>query len=217
MGKDCSNYNRGRIEDGGLGMLEWGEWLKRVKNPLDVSKKSQLLLILLVGLLLVVIAIPTKKTESERDSEEIVDTETAVAASDITKYSAYLEEKIANALEHVSGVGKTEIVITFSSNGQKIVEKDQQSDSQKTTESDSVGGTRDSEDRSSERTSIYIQEADGTQTPYISEELLPEIQGVLVIAEGGDNAVVVKNITEAIQALFGLEAHKIKIMKRTET
>lgn len=198
-------------------MLEWGEWLKRVKNPLDVSKKSQLLLILLVGLLLVVIAIPTKKIESERDSEEIVDTETAVAASDITKYSAYLEEKIAGALEHVSGVGKTEIVITFSSNGQKIVEKDQQSDSQKTTESDSAGGTRDSEDRSSERTSIYIQEADGSQTPYISEELLPEIQGVLVIAEGGDNAVVVKNITEAIQALFGLEAHKIKIMKRTDT
>lgn len=198
-------------------MLEWGEWLKRVKNPLDVSKKSQLLLILLVGLLLVVIAIPTKKTENERGTEETVDTETAVAASDITKYSAYLEEKIAGALEHVSGVGKTEIVITFSSNGQKIVEKDQQSDSQKTTESDSAGGTRDSEDRSSERTSIYIQEADGTQTPYISEELLPEIQGVLVIAEGGDNAVVVKNITEAIQALFGLEAHKIKIMKRTDT
>lgn len=198
-------------------MVEWREWLKRVKNTLGFSKKNQLLLILLVGLLLVVIAIPTKKTQTEWEAETEIDTEIESAASDITKYSAYLEEKIAGALEHVSGVGKTEIVITFSSNGQKIIEKDQQSDTQKTTESDSAGGTRNSEDRSSERTSIYIQEADGSQTPYISEELLPEIQGVLVIAEGGDNAVVVKNITEAIQALFGLEAHKIKIMKRTDT
>ena len=47
--------------------------------------------------------------------------------------------------------------------------------------------------------------------------MTPEIEGVLVIAEGGENAVVIQNITEAIQALFGVEAHKIKIMKRTDT
>ena len=42
-------------------------------------------------------------------------------------------------------------------------------------------------------------------------------KGVLVVAEGGGNAVVIRDITEAIQALFGVEAHKIKIMKRTDT
>lgn len=197
--------------------MEWRVWLKRIKEHSNISKKSQLLLVLLTGLLLVVIAIPTKKTQTVQDEDEMVNAKMAVASTDITEYSEYLEGKIAGALEHVSGVGKTEIILTFSSNGQKIVEKDQQSDSQKTVEADSAGGTRNSEDRSSERTSVYIQEADGSQTPYISEELLPEIQGVVVIAEGGDNAVVVKNITEAIQALFGLEAHKIKIMKRTDT
>ena len=64
---------------------------------------------------------------------------------------------------------------------------------------------------------MYEQQSDGTQIPYVSKELTPEIGGVLVIADGGDNAVVVQNITEAIQALFGVEAHKIKIMKRTDT
>ena len=33
-------------------------------------------------------------------------------------------------------------------------------------------------------------------------------------ADGGDNAVAAQSITEAVQALFGVEAHKIKIMKR---
>ena len=47
--------------------------------------------------------------------------------------------------------------------------------------------------------------------------MTPEIEGVVVIADGGDNAVVVQDITEAVQALFGVEAHKIKIMKRHST
>ena len=66
-----------------------------------------------------------------------------------------------------------------------------------------------------EKTSIYEQREDGSQTPYVSREMLPEVEGIAVIAEGGDHPVVVQNITEAIQALFGIEAHKIKIMKRT--
>ena len=69
-------------------------------------------------------------------------------------------------------------------------------------------------DQSSDKTSIYEQYSDGSSSPYVSKELSPEIEGVVVIAEGGDDAVVVKNITEAVQALFGVEAHKIKIMKR---
>ena len=57
---------------------------------------------------------------------------------------------------------------------------------------------------------MYSQGTDGTQTPYVSKENAPEVEGILVIADGGGNAVVAKNLTEAVQALFGVEAHKIK-------
>ena len=59
------------------------------------------------------------------------------------------------------------------------------------------------------------RKSDGTQTPYVSKEMAPEIEGMVIAADGGDDPVVVKNLTEAVQALFGVEAHKIKIMKRT--
>ena len=39
------------------------------------------------------------------------------------------------------------------------------------------------------------------------------VEGVSVVAEGGDSALVQKNISEVIQALFGIEAHKIKVVK----
>ena len=105
-------------------------------------------------------------------------------------------------------------MITLKSGGQKIIEKDQSGSSQTTEEEDSEGGTRTVEENTSDKTSIYEQESDGSSTPYVSKELSPEIEGVVVIADGGGNAVVAQNITEAVQALFGVEAHKIKIMKR---
>lgn len=196
--------------------MNWKEILKN-KNNFAMPKKSSLLLILLVGLLLLVISFPTSEQEILQDDEKVTSMAVFSEENDFTSYSEYLEKRLANALEFVEGVGKTEIVITLESSGQKIIEKDQQSSSQTTSEEDSAGGVRNIKDSSSEKTSIYTEESDGTQTPYVSEEKLPEIKGVIVIAEGGDNAVVVQNITEAIKALFGIETHKIKIMKRTDT
>lgn len=48
----------------------------------------------------------------------------------------------------------------------------------------------------------------------IEQEQVPEVEGVVVIMEGGQDPLLRKHTMEAIQALFGIEAHKIKIMKR---
>ncbi len=61
-------------------------------------------------------------------------------------------------------------------------------------------------------TAVYAN-GNGEETPYVKQELSPRIEGVLVIADGGDNAIVIENITEAVQALFGVDTHKIKVMK----
>lgn len=42
--------------------------------------------------------------------------------------------------------------------------------------------------------------------------LYPEIAGVLVSCEGAGTGTVNAEITEALQALFNLEAHKIKVL-----
>ena len=49
--------------------------------------------------------------------------------------------------------------------------------------------------------------------PYIVKELEPEIAGVLVIAEGGNNEVIKSDVIAAVQVLFDVPAHKIKVMK----
>lgn len=48
---------------------------------------------------------------------------------------------------------------------------------------------------------------------YLTTGRMMEIEGVVVCAKGAGNGKVAKNISEVIQALFGIEAHKIKIVK----
>ncbi len=200
-----------------MGNKKWKEWFDGLKSGEKLPKKNQLIIILLIGILLLVIVIPVENPQ-EKSARKTEGQETLSAsageAQAAGEYEEYLERKTAKLLQEVEGAGEVTVMVTLRSGGQKIIEKDQSSTSQTTEEEDSEGGTRSMKDQSSDKTSIYKQYSDGSSSPYVSKELSPEIEGVVVIAEGGDDAVVVKNITEAVQALFGVEAHKIKIMKR---
>ena len=41
----------------------------------------------------------------------------------------------------------------------------------------------------------------------------PKVSGVLVVAQGGGNETIQQEMKEAIMALFGIEEHKIKVVK----
>ena len=79
-------------------------------------------------------------------------------------------------------------------------------------EEDAQGGKRTTEDNNKKETTIYEGRSE-EQKPYVKKEMTPEIEGVIVIAEGGGNPTTVQNITEAVLALFDVDTHKIKIMK----
>lgn len=46
-----------------------------------------------------------------------------------------------------------------------------------------------------------------------AQERTPKVTGVLIAAQGAGQPTVVREIKEAVQALFQVEPHKIKIMK----
>lgn len=212
-------------------MSQKPEWnIKNLKNWKGFPRKNQLLILLLVGVLLLVIAIPTSKQQSSNngmivesdaddkgESKGVSNSASVISATDYEDYEKMLETRVADALEQVEGVGKTEVMLTLKSSSEQVVEKDTVSSSQTAESTNQDGSSNTDLQTNSEKTSIYSQDSDGSQTPYVKKELTPQIEGVIVIAEGGDNSVVIQNVTEAIQALFGVEAHKIKIMKRNNT
>lgn len=196
-----------------------GHWSKIDLEKLRHMRKDQLLIFFLVGVLLLVIALPSGTKEKEKDSRHSeIDGEEAVGTqAEEQDYARYLERRLEETLSQLDGAGNVRVMVTLQSSAQKIVEKDTQGERDAITEEDSQGGRRTSENTSHQETTVYEGMGEKSQEPYVSKELTPRVEGVVVLAEGGENALVKRNITEAIQALFGIDTHKIRIMKKNET
>ena len=80
-------------------------------------------------------------------------------------------------------------------------------------EVDGEGGSRNSDKTEQSDTTIMVEGSDGVKKPYILKEIEPEVEGILVIAQGGDRAVIQSEIIDAVQVLFGVPSHKVKVMK----
>ena len=48
------------------------------------------------------------------------------------------------------------------------------------------------------------------------EEPVQEVLGIIISADGGGSSIVKAEISEAMEALFGLPSHKIKVLKRVK-
>ena len=86
---------------------KWKALLGKLKDKKMLPKKNQLLILLLVGILLVVIAIPTpdkKKNAGDSDSAASVGTADNGYPDTSEEYEEYLENRVARALEYVEGV-----------------------------------------------------------------------------------------------------------------
>ncbi len=124
-------------------------------------------------------------------------------------YIENMEEKIEQQLSKVEGVGDVNVMITLKSSAEKYVLKDETETVDKIDETDSAGGSRNNESSSKSDESVLVE----GERPYTIKETAPYIQGVVVVAEGGDDARIKQEIIDAVQVLFDVEVHKIKVMK----
>lgn len=183
-----------------------------MKEKLKNIPKNQILIGGLLGVLLLVIAIPVDSGKEDTvqkekaQSQETADDETSAEA-----YERKMERRLKEALESIDGVGKVEVMITLKDSGESVVEKDMTISSQNTQEEEN-GVKQSTADTQSQEATVFSQE-NNNQIPFISKETTPRVEGILVVAEGGGNSVVIKNISDAVLALFPVELHKIKVVK----
>lgn len=207
-------------------------------------KKENFLVLLLAGVLLLVIGMPSSGEKNQRKGSQsgITDSENAIlnitgkekekedaleekdsndsdAAAFFRKgalaesYREELEKALSDILSDMEGAGRVKVMITLNSSAETVVEKDITEETGGVTEVDSEGGSRNTTDISRMGETVFKNGEGGFSVPYVKQVLAPGIEGVLVCAEGGGDRNVNKNITEAIQALFGIEVHKIKVIK----
>ena len=194
-----------------------------LKN-LKLNKESALIVVL-AGILCLVVVWPISGKSSGTDSSNgtlsgssssvsssgRISEDTAQAALEL--YVENQEQRLKDILEQIDGVGKSEVMIRAKASKEYVVEKDISTGSSTVSETDAQGGSRQSSDITKDESSLYTKDSNGNDVPWVIKEMEPEIEGVLVAAEGGGNEAVAGEITQAVQVLFNIPVHKIKVVK----
>ena len=190
------------------------QWWEQIRSFGKQRKKEQLLTAVLVVVILLLAFWPSAADHEEQEKQQTEEVQPQVEATETNADERKkLEDDLKRILLQVEGVGEVDVAVTMESTGRKLVEKDVPL-SESSVDETGNGTNSKKESKNSEEATVYLENADGTKAPYVVEETMPVVRGVLVVAQGADDPQVVAEIKEAAMALFHLEAHKIKVMKR---
>ena len=214
------------------------KWKLKLRN----MKKEDYIVLVLIGVLLLIISLPTdrekdatgnisisgeengqeggKAAKIESGTEENTEkTEEKTGGLnkntcyDIDSYVENLEKRVEEMLSGMAGAGKVQVMITVSDTGTEILEKDTEINAADLEETDDAGGRRKNTESGQREEAVYFRDAEGNEIPYVVQRKLPEVTGVVVIAEGAGNETVKENIIGAVGVLFNLNEHRIKVIR----
>lgn len=174
------------------------------KELIQKAGPVRLLLVVLCGVVLLLLSCGGLTVGSGTGSVKSTEQDAQSTGDDNTKenlsqYRDRMENELVTILEQVQGVGKVQVMLTVQASNEKVTLKDS------TTQ----------ENKQQEET-VLVEDSDRNSSPYIIQEKEPELEGVVVVCDGGDRAEVKREITDAVGALFHIESHKIKVMKSKE-
>ncbi len=173
----------------------------------------RLIILVLAGIMLLVLSFPQgEKTDQETvQSNETTENGDAFLQA-MYQYAKKQEEATEKLLSKVDGIGKVQVMLTLASSEEKVTLQDDTVSDDDSVQSDKSGSEHKTSKYQSSKESVLVKR-DGTEVPYVVQIQSPVVEGVVVVAQGADSSQKEMEIIEAVQALFPVQSHKIKVMK----
>lgn len=191
--------------------------LRKIQISDEILKKKNQYLFLGVLALLGIFLLLIGDSETQLTEESSSYGQQMPSAESIRTESgspAELDKKLAYTLSKMQGVGEVIVQITYKSEGRKEYAVDtQRTDRTNVEESE---GTRLQTTETQAQTTIVQQNQSGMQQALLVESFAPEIVGVLVVAEGAEDALVREALYQAVGALLQVPMHQIMIVTGEE-
>lgn len=185
-------------------------YLQKIKGIFENDKYKKMLIICgLLGIALIFLSsfFENKDTSAGNTVQTVY-----TANQSIEQYKEDTEINLGNMIASIDGAGKTKIMVTVDSGIEYVYASDEKesvnSKSDKSQDKDNTENTQDSE-----KSYITIRLSDGTQQAVTVKEIQPRIRGVLVICEGGGDALVQQRVIEAVTKALDISSAKVCVTK----
>lgn len=188
--------------------------LKSIREKLTADKKTltNLTAAFALGVALIICG-NTLFGEAGAKPDEERPANLTVAAEITPSYEEQLEKRLKAVFETVEGAGRVSVMLTLSNGKEIVIAEDTVSQRTDNRETDGAGGEREQHSVSVNGTKIIVQGEGGERRPIVLKEIEPRVEGVIIVAQGGDNVFVVDALIRATQTVLGVEPHKVQVLK----
>ncbi len=172
--------------------------------------EKKIRVVILVGLLGIAlifiseIAIPAKKNTQTHTASETL----------LTQYEAQLEAKLEQIITAIQGAGACKIMVTLD-NGVEYIYADEGKNSNETNETQNDTGEHKTSQKSDREYKLVIIQAQNGEEALVVTEMQPKVRGVVVVCQGGGNAVVQEKIIDAVTTALSISSTRVCVMEST--
>lgn len=118
-------------------------------------------------------------------------------------------------MSQIKGVGEVEVTVLLASGPRFDYAVNVSTIEKQIDEKDQSGGIRTTTEITEDGQLVIVRsDRAGGEEPVVTQEYKPDIQGVLVVAQGADNPKIKANLLNAITTILDLEAHKVDIQSK---
>ena len=184
-------------------------WAKELFRPENKKARMNLFTAFLIGILLLLMNhVFFKSSENQTEIESEQQTE----QTEQTEQKQYhieqeIEKRLENIFSNMEGVGQVKVMVTMKNTKASVLAKEERKEYSFTEEGKKIQSQKE------ENTIVMTEDNRGTRTPVIVQEKMPEVEGIVIVAEGGEDARIAQMLSEASQALLNVPAHKVAVLK----
>lgn len=168
------------------------EYINKISNGDDRKIK----ILVAVGLIGIVLIFASEFLNNDVKQSDISSNS---GEFDYEQYTASLEEKLEDVISSIDGVGRCKIMITLENSNESVYATDNE--------------LKSDENSVNQKDEYVLYETDNGETPVLIKEYLPQVQGVTVICDGGDNRQIQEKIINSVTALFNIPTSRVSVSK----
>ncbi len=171
---------------------------ERIKNSkliekLRSVKNIQVIIAVVIAVIALLIYFITGASGSSKTVVDKDESGTSSRSETVSELEAVLSQ--------IKGAGKLKVLITYDGEGESVPAISYDSSTVTTKDGDKI----------TEKTDTKSEPVMSKDSPVILKNLEPDIVGVIIVAEGGDDPTVVVKLMNAVKTALGIELDKIRV------
>lgn len=146
-----------------------------------------------------------KTSAGDNSSDSTLDTQ---RYTNLSEYKTAIENDLSKIISKIEGVGSTEVFLTLDNSSENVYAVNQKQSSKS---SSSDGG-----DESLDTEYFSLRKSDGSETGMLLKVIEPDVRGVLVVCNGGDNSMIKERVLEAVTKALNISSARVCITKLSQ-